>query len=180
MDYDFFVRRVAVLDPEAVTNALTWALATTPQSHDGFRNQQVRQIKPVPGYVMNPILQGLQHLLPASAVTGAEIVVLAPGESVGEHSDLQGVKPNHMWNAAFHHKIQVPLQTDALCTAWHRRTKLARREPSVLECGYAWAYNDYVWHGGINKGQVTRYQLSISYLDPELEWVPRLKEVPRR
>lgn len=176
MDYQFFVKRIAAIPLPLVTELLTWAVNQQPTVHQGFRYQDVKCLKNIPETWLTAVADCLPVFTP-QAITGSEIVILEPGESVGEHSDLSGKRPNHMWNAMHHHKVHVPLQSNPACLSLHRRTKLVGHTASVMDVGYAYLYNDYVWHSGHNHGTDTRYHLSVSFIDPKLEWLVRCNQL---
>lgn len=109
---------------------------------------------------VSPLMLGLR-------LRQAEILVLSPGSEIKEHSDLaaSGAVP---WQAAHTHKVMVPVQMNEGCESRHRRSQSVAWTVTNMEVGYAYLYNDYVWHSGHNLGTETRYLLALSYDDPEL------------
>jgi hypothetical protein len=169
MDYPFYTKRLGRI-PDALLENLRASASSSPyHQHPGFRQPVQRQKDSFREEDVAAVKQWLEPWIPQHMYETYELIKLEPGQSVIEHSDICGDYKNRFWMAAHYHKIHIPLWTNPGCYSTHRRSKLIPPVHSTMQAGEVVAYNDYVWHVGVNNGDTTRVHICFAYFDPKWE-----------
>lgn len=99
----------------------------------------------------------------AKDLAAYEVNRIFPGGKLVEHTDLYGPLRSG-YKVCLSHKVHIPLQSNGAFHL-HRRAKLTEPVKSVLEEGYAYCYNNYVWHSAHNHGTDTRLEMTLLFWD---------------
>lgn len=177
MDYPFYIKPISQIPDSIIEILAAKALTMDYGVHPHFYSTQ-----PVKAYIGSRdyscelgqlVKRLLVPLIPmnVSTITMWEVNLLPAGKSIAEHSDIASQNGAQGHLVVKSHKIHIPLITNELCRFLHRRTRVSDKSSCTMPTGYAYAYNNYVWHEVNNGGAEDRYQMTVRYWDPE--WADR-------
>lgn len=179
MDYPFYLQLLTKLPTDLIDE-----LAQTVLAEQGWivHNYFVRtELKTLPKEkqsqkfreLVQQVVNLLEPWLPSKTYSGHALNMLEPGKTIAEHTDINTFASTQPMQYVLYHKIHVPLITNSDVISEHRRSyHMPTYEQHMIQ-GHAYAYNDYVWHGGRNDGTDPRIHLLIKYFDPK--WENRLQ-----
>lgn len=184
MDYPFFIKEIAELPPELISRLAEMVpdLEYTQHPHFSTNQHLASYIGPLDyscdlgRIIIDSVIPRIA--LDSRTIDMREVNKIPAGGKIFEHSDIDSQDGAQGAGVVVTHKIHVPIITSPDCYYGHRRTLATPRVYRKMLTGWAYAYNNYVWHSVHNNSEtVDRYQLTVRFKDPD--WVLREKIIRR-
>jgi hypothetical protein len=195
MDYDFYIRQIAQLEPELLAETLAFAESIpldisrsyfNPR-HPGFDSVTHKIVDsnystkgPGGRYVpmqigdVNPVVLKLvrkvNHIFDPYCFTSYEINKLEPNGEILEHTDQTPTDTSNPYSVPYHHTVHIPLSGKG--EYFFKRGYDEPYKSLEMAPGGMFSFNNYVLHKVKNSNQL-RYNLIIHFIDRE--WVMKKK-----